>query len=45
MIKILEVVMVNVGFTSEAASQIINFYKNISKFSKFSQKNDRFLFM
>ena len=27
MIKVLEIVMVNLGFTSEAASQIINFYK------------------
>ena len=25
MIKVLEIVMVNLGFTSEAASQIINF--------------------
>ena len=34
MIKVLEIVMVNLGFTI-----------NNSKFSKFSQKNDRFLFV
>ena len=35
MIKVLEIVMVNLGFTSEAASQIINFYKTIAiKFIK-----------
>ena len=31
MIRALEIVMVNLGFTSEAASQIINFYKIIAK--------------
>ena len=31
MIKVLEIVMVNLGFTSEAASQIINFYKILAK--------------
>ena len=31
MIRALEIVMVNLGFTSEAASQIINFYKIIEK--------------
>ena len=31
MIRALEIVMVNLGFTSEAASQINNFYKIIAK--------------
>ena len=31
MIRALEIVMVNLGFTSEAASRIINFYKIIAK--------------
>ena len=31
MIKVLEIVMVNLGFTSEAASQIINFYEITAK--------------
>ena len=31
MIRALEIVMVNLGFTSEAASQVINFYKIIAK--------------
>ena len=31
MIRALEIVMVNLGFKSEAASQIMNFYKIIAK--------------
>ena len=37
MIKVLEIVTVNLGFTSEAASQIINFYKIISKVKIFKR--------
>ena len=34
MIKVLKVVKVNLDFISEAASQIFNFYINISKIEK-----------
>ena len=34
MIRALEIVMVNLGFITEAASQIINFKKMIAKFKK-----------
>ena len=37
MIKVLEIVTVNLCFTSEAASQIINFYKIISKVKIFKR--------
>ena len=37
MIKVLEIVMMNLGFSSEAASQIINFYKIMAKVKIFKR--------
>ena len=44
MIKVLEIVMVNLGFTSEFASQIINFYEVLAKIVNLVKKMIYFLF-
>ena len=44
MIKVLKVVMLNLGFISEAASQIINFYIDISKIEKIIKELSSFFF-